>query len=135
MAFLSISTLYAEDTVVYGKSSFTIPNEYTLMEQDNQMVMYNDDYVISIYEGSIINPSKARDERIKHGYNFIDEENYTIEGVRVNQQNFYSTGYNCLFYTFKKNNKNYIIGLVIDENKPVPADDDNPVMSIIHSLN
>ncbi|RAP54732.1 MAG: hypothetical protein BZ137_00630 [Methanosphaera sp. rholeuAM130] len=134
LAFLSVSAIYADDTVVYGKSSFSIPDGYTLMEQDNQMVMYNDDYVMSIYEGSIIDTSKARDNRIKKGYNLVEEKNYTLDGIKINQQSFNSKGYNCLFYTFKKNNKNYIVSLAIDENKPIPADEDNPAIGIIKSL-
>lgn len=134
LAFLSVSAIYADDTVVYGKSSFNIPDGYTITEKDNQMVMYNDDNVISIYEGSIIDPAKAKEKRMKNGYNFVDEKNFTIDNIQVNQQNYKSTGYNCLFYTFKKNNKNYIIGLVINENKPIPSDDVNPVIGIIHSL-
>ncbi|MDO5825153.1 MAG: hypothetical protein Q4Q22_02125 [Methanosphaera sp.] len=134
LAFLSVSAIYADDTVVYGKSSFSIPDGYTLMEQDNQMVMYNDDYVMSIYEGSIIDTSKARDNRIKKGYNLVEEKNYTLDGIKINQQSYNSKGYNCLFYTFKKNNKNYIVSLVVDENKPIPADEDNPAIGIIQSL-
>ncbi len=135
LAFLSVSAIYADDTIVYGKSSFSIPEGYTLMEKDNQMVMYNDDNVISIFEGSIMNPDKAKENRIKSGYNFVDEKNITVDNIKVNQQNYKSSGYNCMFYTFKKNKKNYIIGLVIDENKPIPSDDDNPAIGIIHSLN
>lgn len=134
LASLSVSVIYAEDTVSFGKSSFNIPEGYTLMENDNQLVMYNDDYVISFYEGSIIDSAKAKDERIKKGYNFVDEKNYTVDNVKINQQNFVKSGYNCLFYTFNKNNKNYIIGLVFEDTKSIPADDVNPVIGIIHSL-
>ena len=134
LALLSVSAIYADDTIVYGKSSFSIPEGYTLMEKDNQMVMYNEANVISIFEGSIKNPAKAKENRIKNGYNFVDEKNITVDNIKVNQQNYKSSGYNCMFYTFKKNNKSYIIGLVIDENKPIPSDDDNPAIGIIHSL-
>lgn len=134
LAIFNVSAIYAEDTVVFGKSSFSIPDGYTIMEKENQMVMYNDDYVMSIYEGSIKDPANAKDARINSGYNFVDEKNYTLEDIQINQQNYNSVGYNCLFYTFKKNDKNYIISLVVDENKPIPADDVNPVIGIIQSL-
>ncbi len=130
---LSVSTIYA-DTVHMGNSTFSIPDGYTITESDNNLVIYNDDLAIVMYQGPIIDPSVAKQKRIDMGYDFLGEDTYVFEGTRINQQNYNNGGINTCVYTFKKNNKTYIITLNVDENADIPSYQDNPVTEIIHTL-
>lgn len=129
----SISAIYA-DTYVVGNSSFSLPDGYTLQEKGNQVVIYNDDYVMTMYEGPIIDPDEARDNRIALGYNLTAEKNYEFDGAEINQQNYNKEGINTCVYTFKKNNQTYIITLNVFENQTIPQYEDNPVTQIIDTL-
>lgn len=130
----SISAIYA-DTYVIGNSTFSLDDEYTLTQQGNQVVLYNDEYVITLYEGPIISPRKARENRINMGYTLIGERTYDFDGVTINQQNYNNSGIYSLVYTFKKNSQYYIITLNLYENQTIPEYEANPVTQIIDTLN
>ncbi len=129
----SISAIYA-DTYVIGNSSFSLPDGYTLSEKDNQTVLYNDEYVLTMYEGPILSTQEAKNNRINLGYKFIGERDYEFDGVEINQQNYNYNGINTCVYTFEKNNQTYIITLNLFENQDVPEYADNPVTQIIDTL-
>lgn len=42
LLFLCLTVKYVEDTIVTDNYTFTIPKGYTLMENDTQLIMYND---------------------------------------------------------------------------------------------
>lgn len=102
LTLLSVSTIYA-DTVNIGDSTFSMPEGYTLVEKDNQLVMYNDTVAMTIYEGPILDPSEAKQKRVNMGYELIGERNYTYANADINQQNYYLEGvYSCVYTLEKK---------------------------------
>lgn len=129
----SISAIYA-DTYVTGNSTFSLPDGYTLQEKGNQVVIYNDEYVITMYEGPIISTDEAKEKRIGMGYNLIGERDYEFDGAEINQQNYNKEGITTCIYTVEKNNQTYIISLNVDDTKPLPEYEDNPVTQIIDTL-
>lgn len=60
-----------------------------------------------MYQGPKIDPSVAKEKRLKKGLH--TSWNYTLDGATVNQQNFKTNGFNSGIYTFKKNDKIFII--------------------------
>ena len=129
----SISAIYA-DTYVVGNSSFSLPDGYTLSEKDNQVVLYNDEYLLTLYEGPVLSTEEAKNNRIDMGYTLIGERDYDFDGVSINQQNYNNNGINTCVYTFEKNNQTYIITLNLFENQDIPEYGDNPVTQIIDTL-
>lgn len=128
-----ISATYA-DTFVVGNSTFSLPDGYSLSERGNQIVLSNGEYVMTMYEGPIISTSEAKVARINKGYTFIGERNYTHNGAKINQQNYYKEGVNSCVYTFKKNGQTYIITLNLYEDQIIPEYEANPVTQIIDTL-
>lgn len=133
LTLFSLTAAYA-DTYVINNSTFSLPDGYTMIEQANQVVLYNDEYVMTMYEGPIISPEEAKYKRINMGYELTGERNYTFDKVKINQQNYYNDGINSCIYTFKKNNKTYIITLNLNEDQQIPEYEDNPVTQIIDTL-
>lgn len=129
----SVSAIYA-DTYVIGNSTFSLPGGYTMNERDNQVVLYNDTYLLTIYEGPIISTAQAKENRIGMGYTFLGERNYSFDGAKINQQNYNYEGMNICIYTVKKNNQTYLISMILFENDEIPDYEDNPVTEIIDSL-
>ncbi len=133
LTLLSVSAISA-DTIVMDNYTFEMPDGYVLIENDTQLVMYNDQYIINLYQGPIINTTIAKQKRINNGFTFLGEENYDFDGIKINQQNYNIDGYNDCIYTFKKNNKDFIVSIMVDEKDPVPDYENNPVTGIINSL-
>ena len=133
LSLLCVTTVYA-DTVEYDNSTFTIPEGYTIVERDNQLVMYDNDSVITLYSGEIISIEDARRNRINSGLTLLDESTYNLNDVRINQQNYSKDGMICCTYTFRKNNKDYIISYITYEDYRRPLNEPNPVSMIIQSL-
>ena len=126
LTLCSISAIYA-DTFVIGNSTFELPDGYALSEKGNQAVIYNDEYVLTMYEGPILNTEQAKNSRINKGYTLLGERNYEFNGVKINQQNYYKEAVNSCVYTFEKNGQNYIITLNLFEDQEIPEYEDNPV--------
>ena len=133
LTLCSISAIHA-DTFVIGNSSFSLPEGYALTEKGNQAIIYNDEYVLTMYEGPVISTDEAKYYRINKGYTFIGERNYEFDGVQINQQNYKDDGVNSCVYTFEKNGQTYIITLNLFENQKIPEYEDNPVTQIIETL-
>jgi hypothetical protein len=133
LTLCSASALYA-DTYVVGNSTFSLPDGYTIVEQANQVAIYNDDYVMTMYEGPILNPEQAKYKRMELGYDLIGERNYSFNKIKINQQNYNKNGITTCVYTFGKNNKTYIITLNVYEDQKIPEYENNPVTHIIESL-
>ena len=132
-ALCSFSAVYA-DTFVVGNSSFSLPDGYMLQESGNQVILSNDEYVMTMYEGPILDTNKARTNRINNGYELIEELNYTFDKAKINQQNYKKDGIISCVYTVKKYGQTYIITLNLYENQIVPEYGDNPVTMIIDTL-
>lgn len=111
-----------------------MPDGYGLQEQGNQAILYNDEYVMTMYEGPVIDNEEAMQKRIEKGYAFIGERDYEFDGAQINQQNYYNDGVNSCVYTFEKNGQTYIITLNLYEDQEIPEYDDNPVTQIIDTL-
>ena len=133
ISLCSISAIYA-DTYVIGNSTFSLPDGYGLQEQGNQAILYNDEYVMTMYEGPVIDTAEAKEKRIEKGYEFIGERDYEFDGAQINQQNYYKDGVNSCVYTFEKNGQTYIITLNLYDDQEIPEYDDNPVTQIIDTL-
>lgn len=133
LTLCSISAIYA-DTFVIGNSTFELPDGYALSEKGNQAVIYNDEYVLTMYEGPILNTEQAKNYRINKGYTLLGERNYEFNGVKINQQNYYKEAVNSCVYTFEKNGQNYIITLNLFEDQEIPEYEDNPVTQIVDTL-
>ncbi|MBE6486308.1 MAG: hypothetical protein E7Z85_05660 [Methanosphaera stadtmanae] len=133
LTLYSISAIYA-DTYVVGNSSFSLPDGYALSEKGNQTVIFNDEYVLTMYEGPILTPDVAKNNRIKKGYRFLGERDYEFDGAEINQQNYNKDGVNSCVYTFKKNGQTYIITLNLFEDQIIPEYGENPVTQIIDTL-
>lgn len=133
LTLCSISAIYA-DTFVIGNSTFELPDGYALSEKGNQAVIYNDEYVLTMYEGPILNTEQAKNNRINKGYTLLGESNYEFNGVKINQQNYYKEAVNSCVYTFEKNGQNYIITLNLFEDQEIPEYEDNPVTQIVDTL-
>lgn len=133
LTLLSVCAVSA-DTIVMENYTFDIPDGYTIVENDTQLILYNDDYVIYMYQGPILNPSVAKQNRLNKGFTLIDEKNYSSDGAIINQQNYFDDCLNSYVYTLEKNNKTYIITLVFDGDEPISELEDNPVDGIIDSL-
>lgn len=133
LTLCSVSAIYA-DTFVIGNSSFSLPDGYALSEKGNQAVIYNDEYVMTMYEGPVLSTEEAKNNRIDRGYTFLGENNYDFDGVEINQQNYNCEGVNTCVYTFEKNGQSYIITLNLFEDQEIPEYEDNPVTQIIDSL-
>lgn len=133
LTLCSISAIYA-DTFVIGNSTFELPDGYALSEKGNQAVIYNDEYVLTMYEGPILNTEQAKNNRINKGYTLLGERNYEFNGVKINQQNYYKEAVNSCVYTFEKNGQNYIITLNLFEDQEIPEYEDNPVTQIVDTL-
>ena len=133
LTLCSISAIYA-DTYVVGNSSFSLPDGYALSERGNQTVIYNDEYVLTMYEGPILSTDVAKNNRIEKGYTFLGERDYEFDGAQINQQNYNKEGVNTCVYTFEKNGQTYIITLNLYEDQTIPEYDANPVTQIIDTL-
>lgn len=133
LTLCSITAIHA-DTYVIGNTSFSLDDGYALSEKGNNIMLYNDDYVITLSEIPYANNSGLKRTLIKMGYNFIGERNYTFDGVKINQQNYNNDGVNTCVYSFKKNGHNYVISLNLLENKTIPEYEDNPVTQIIDTM-
>lgn len=133
LTLCSISAIYA-DTYVVGNSTFSLPDGYALSEKGNQAVLYNDEYVLTMYEGPVLSTEQAKIKRIEKGYTLIGERNYDFKGVEINQQNYNCEGVNTCVYTFEKNGQSYIITLNLYEDQKIPEYEDNPVTEIIDTL-
>ncbi len=134
LTLCSISAIYADDTYVIGNSSFSLPDGYALSEQGNQCVIYNDEYVLTMYEGPVLSTEQAKNNRIEKGYKLLGEKDYEFDGAEINQQNYNKEGVNTCVYTFKKNGQTYIITLNLYEDQTIPEYEDNPVTQIIDTL-
>ena len=133
LTLCSISAIYA-DTYYVGNSSFSLPDGYALSERGNQYLIYNDEYVLTMYEGPILSTEEAKNNRIEKGYEFLGERDYEFDGAEINQQNYYMDGINTCVYTFEKNGQTYIITLNLYEDQTIPEYEDNPVTQIIDTL-
>ncbi len=134
LTLVSISSVSA-DTIYFGNSTFNVPDGYTLIDNDtSEIILYNDTTAITMYEGPIIDPEDAKENRIAMGYTLIGEADYYAGNVKINQQNYQDNGIISCVYTFNKNGKDYIVTLNVDEDTPVPEYEDNPVTEIIYSL-
>lgn len=133
LTLCSISAIYA-DTYYVGNSSFSLPDGYALSEKGNQYLIYNDEYVLTMYEGPILSTEEAKNNRIERGYEFLGERDYEFDGAEINQQNYYMDGVNTCVYTFEKNGQTYIITLNLFEDQTIPEYEDNPVTQIIDTL-
>lgn len=134
LTLVGISCVCA-DTVHFVNSSFEIPDGYTIIDNDtSQLIIYNDTTVLTMYEGPIVDPVEAKENRVAMGYTLIGEADYYAGKVKINQQNYQDDGIITCVYTFTKNGKDYIITLNVDEDDPVPEYEDNPVTRIIYTL-
>ena len=105
-----------------------------MTERGDQTVFYNDDYLLTFYEGPVINTTEAKNNRIDMGYNFLGERDYEYDGAKINQQNYNYNGFNTCIYTVEKNNQTYILSLILFENQEIPEYEDNPITDIIDTL-
>ena len=132
-ALWGFSAVYA-DTFVVGNSSFSLPDGYMLQESGDHVILSNDEYVMTMYEGQIIDTNMARTNRINSGYTLMGEQNYTFGKAKINQQNYMKDGIISCVYTVKKYGQSYIITLNLYDNQTVPEYEDNPVTMIIDTL-
>lgn len=135
LTLFSITAISAEDATV-GDSTFTVPDGYTINETDGNTVTLigNDNTAIAIYSGDIKSIEDARQSRLDAGFTLSGEQTYDANGIQINQQNYKKDGFNSCVYTFKKNDKDYIISFNLVEGQDIPSNEDNPVTGIINSL-
>lgn len=134
LLFVNVSVLYAEEVNV-GNSTFTLPEGYVINETNNEStVLTNNTTFIVVYTGEVVSTEQAKQKRLDLGFKLLDEDNYIINGINVNQQNFHKFNVTACIYTFTKNNKDYIITLTIMDNQKIPEKENNPVTKIFNSL-
>ena len=127
-----------EDYGSIGDYTFDIPDGYQIVNKTDNMLSMQEDtnHAIVISLPDVIKDSddfKAQLE--KQGYEFGDEDNYTVGNFNINQYNYNKDTYQGSLYICDDGNDSPIlITLVVPADEDAPSSDDNPVTQIINSL-
>ena len=135
----SITAIAADDDYgSLGDSTFDLPDGYEIVNKtDNMLSMQQDtDHAIVM---SIPDEVKQADEfkadLEKQGYEFGDEDKYTVDNFEISQYNYNYEQYQGFLYICDDGNDSPIlITLVIPADEDAPDSQDNPVTTIINSL-
>ena len=135
----SITAIAADDDYgSLGDYTFDLPDGYEIVNKtDNMLSMQQDtDHAIVM---SLPDEVKQADEfkadLEKQGYEFGDEDKYTVDNFEISQYNYNYEQYQGFLYICDDgNNSPILITLVIPADEDAPDSQDNPVTTIINSL-
>ena len=135
----SITAIAADDDYgSLGDYTFDLPDGYEIVNKtDNMLSMQQDtDHAIVM---SLPDEVKQADEfkanLEKQGYEFGDEDKYTVDNFEISQYNYNYEQYQGFLYICDDGNDSPIlITLVIPADEDAPDSQDNPVTTIINSL-
>ena len=135
----SITAIAADDDYgSLGDYTFDLPDGYEIVNKtDNMLSMQQDtDHAIVM---SLPDEIKEADEfkadLEKQGYEFGDEDKYTVDNFEISQYNYnYGQYQGFLYICDDGNNSPILITLVIPADEDAPDSQDNPVTTIINSL-
>ena len=135
----SITAIAADDDYgSLGDYTFDLPDGYEIVNKtDNMLSMQQDkDHAVVM---SIPDEVKQADEfkadLEAQGYEFGDEDKYTVGNFEISQYNYnYGQYQGFLYICDDGNNSPILITLVIPADEDAPDSQDNPVTTIINSL-
>ena len=127
-----------EDYGSIGDYTFDIPDGYQIVNKTDNMLSMQEDVNHAIVM-SLPDTVKSSDEfkasLEKQGYEFGDEDSYTVGNFDINQYNYNYEKYQGFLYICDDGNDSPIlITLVMPADEDAPSSDDNPVTQIINSL-
>ena len=127
-----------EDYGSIGDYTFDIPDGYQIVNKTDNMLSMQEDVNHAIVM-SLPDTVKSSDEfkasLEKQGYEFGDEDSYTVGNFDINQYNYNYEKYQGFLYICDDGNDSPIlITLVMPADEDAPSSDDNPVTQIIKSL-
>lgn len=118
-----------------GNSTFTIPDEYIISENNTHHVKMSDENTsINIYTGDNACLEDIEKKIAEDNEKLLEESTYIIDGIEVSQQKYVRLDQNTILYSFRKKNTPYIIAVDMESYMPIPEKKDNPVNKIIRSL-
>lgn len=132
----SMTVVFAQDATV-GTSTFEVPDGYNVNGTFDKMALLTDGKSVIIVVEGAGNVSTGKQNLESKGYSLIGENTYAFDdksGITIHQQNYNKDQYNSCLYIFKKNNKDYVITYTLPEGTSIPSNEDNPVTTIIDTL-
>ena len=132
----AVSAVAASDATIDGHK-FTIPDGYSLYNSsDDTVSLEKDDYhTITIILGDAQNLDDARDNLENMGYNYSGSNSYKYGDFDVVQQNYELDGIVIYAYECMSDKVNLIITLTAPKSEPALEGTDNPVTTILDTIN
>ncbi|MEE0936185.1 MAG: hypothetical protein U0L42_11025 [Methanobrevibacter sp.] len=128
-------TVAAEANV--GDHTFTIPDGFKLMNStdDTAILQQGDEQAIVVMMSDKV---KSVDDSKKNlesqGYEFLGSQKYNADGKDVEQQNYGTDKWTIMAYVFDVGSEKCIVTYTIPANETPAEGSDNPVTTILNSI-
>ena len=136
LVVLGMGIVVAEDISI-GDHEFTIPDGFQVVNSTDNAVFLSqdDDHAIGVMiPEAVKNSEDAKTYLESQGYTFIGEETYTADGKEVQQQNYESEGYTVMAYVIPAGDDQCVVTYTIPSTETPPEGANNPVTTILDSI-
>lgn len=120
-----------------GDHTFTIPDGFKLMNStaDSAILQQGDEQAIVVMMSDTV---KSVDDSKKNlesqGYEFLGSQKYNADGKDVEQQNYGTDKWSIMAYVFDVGSEKCIVTYTIPANETPAEGSDNPVTTILNSI-
>ena len=135
----SITAIAADDDYgSLGDYTFDLPDGYEIVNKTDNMLSMQEDVnhaIVMSLPDDVKDPEDFKADLEAKGYEFGDEDSYKVGNFDINQYNYnYGQYQGFLYICDDGNNSPILITLVIPADEDAPDSQDNPVTTIINSL-
>ncbi|WP_407410443.1 hypothetical protein [Methanobrevibacter sp.] len=120
-----------------GDHTFTIPDGFKLINStgDTAILQQGDEQAIVVMMSDEVNSvDDAKKNLEAKGYEFIGSEKYNADGKDVEQQNYGTDKWSIMAYVFDVGSEKCIVTYTIPANETPAEGSDNPVTTILNSI-
>lgn len=120
-----------------GDHTFTIPDGFKVLESTDEMTILQegDDHAIVVMVSDNVNSVEdSRKNLESKGYNFLGSEKYNADGKDVEQQNYGTDDLTVMAYVFDVGDEKCIVTYTIPSSETPPEGTDNPVTTILNTI-
>lgn len=120
-----------------GSHTFTVPDGFEVTNTTDEMTVLekdNEHAIVVMLSNEIASSEDAKKTLESKGYTFINEGTYNADGKDVQQQNFEKDGLTVLAYVFDVGSEKCIVTYTIPSSETPPEGSDNPVTTILNTI-
>lgn len=120
-----------------GDHTFTIPNGFKLTNStDDATILEQDDNhaIVIMMSDEVGSVEDAKQNLESKGYTFLGSQTYNADGKDIVQQNYGTSDLTIMAYVFDVGSEKCIVTYTIPSSETPPEGSDNPVTTILNTI-